>query len=126
MSRAVLAWVPAVLWAAAIFVVSARPSVSLPSFRAADKVLHFGAYALMGFLLAHAAASSGLSPRWAVVLGWLYGASDELHQGFVPGRSMDPADWAADALGVLAGTFAYTRIQAWRRGRTPAAARASR
>jgi VanZ family protein len=113
-------WIPAVLWAAAIYVVSDQPSVSIPSFRGADKVLHFGAYALLGFLLAHAASASGASPRWAVPLGWLYGASDEFHQSFVPGRSMDPADWAADALGVLAGTFAYSRFQAWRRGRTPA------
>ncbi|HEX2189820.1 MAG TPA: VanZ family protein [Longimicrobiaceae bacterium] len=126
MTRPALGWVPAVLWAAAIFVVSARPSVSIPSFRGADKLLHFGAYALLGFLLAHGAAASGLRPGWAVALGWLYGASDELHQGFVPGRSMDPADWAADALGVLAGVFAYSRFQAWHRGRTPAAARASR
>lgn len=120
MTRAVLGWIPAVLWAAAIFVVSDRPTVSIPSFWAADKVLHFGAYALLGLLLAHGAASSGASTRWAVPLGWLYAASDEIHQGFVPGRSMDPADWAADALGVLAGAFAYTRFQAWRRGRTPA------
>lgn len=120
MSRAVLGWIPAVLWAAAIYAVSDRPSVSIPSFWSADKVLHFGAYALLGFFLAHAVSASGAQPRWAVPLGWLYGASDELHQSFVPGRSMDPADWAADALGVLAGTFAYTRFQAWRRGRTPA------
>jgi len=120
-TRVVLRWIPALLWAAAIYVVSAQSSVSIPSFRSSDKVLHFCAYALLGFLLAHAVSSSGLSPRWAVALGWLYGASDEFHQSFVPGRSADPADWAADALGVLAGTFVYTRIQAWWRGRAPAA-----
>ncbi|HLL47055.1 MAG TPA: VanZ family protein [Longimicrobiaceae bacterium] len=124
MSRRVLAWVPALAWAAAIYLVSARESVSIPSFWGADKVLHFGTYALLGFLLAHGAATSGLAPRWAVALGWAYGASDELHQAFVPGRSADPADWAADALGVLAGTFAYACLVAWRRGRsrTPAMA----
>jgi VanZ family protein len=57
-----------------------------------------------------------------VALGVAYGASDEVHQAFVPGRSADPADWAADALGVLAGTFAYARLRAWLRGRTPAMA----
>lgn len=124
MSRRVLAWLPALAWAAAIYLVSSRESVGIPSFWSADKVLHFGAYALLGFLLAHGAARSGLAPRWAVALGWAYGASDELHQAFVPGRSADPADWAADALGVLAGTFAYARLMAWRRGRarTPAMA----
>ncbi len=123
-SRRLLAWLPALAWAAAIFAVSSRGSVGIPAFPGADKVLHFAAYALFGFLLAYGAAASGLAPRWGVALGWAYGASDEVHQAFVPGRSADPADWAADALGVLAGTFAYARLRAWRRGRarTPAMA----
>jgi VanZ family protein len=124
-SRRVRAWIPALAWAAAIYLVSSRESVGIPAFWGADKVLHFGAYALLGFLIAHGAAASGLAPRWAVALGWAYGGSDELHQAFVPGRSADPADWAADALGVLAGTFAYARFQAWRRGRTRAPAMAA-
>ncbi|HEX7243676.1 MAG TPA: VanZ family protein [Longimicrobiaceae bacterium] len=126
MSRGVLAWVPAAAWAAAIFAVSARPSVAIPGFWSADKLLHFGAYALLGFLVAYAADRSGLAPRWAVAIGCLYGASDEIHQAFVPGRSADPADWAADALGVLAGTFVDARLQARIRGRTPAVAASDR
>ncbi|HEX8275193.1 MAG TPA: VanZ family protein [Longimicrobiaceae bacterium] len=126
MSRGVLAWVPAAAWAAAIFAVSARPSVAIPGFWSADKVLHFGAYALLGFLAAHGAAGSGLGPRWAAAIGCLYGASDEIHQAFVPGRSADPADWVADALGVLAGTFVYARLRARVRGRTPAVAASDR
>lgn len=100
-----LAWGPAVLWAAAIFWVSSRPSVPLPSGWGADKLSHFWAYTLLGFLLARGTAAYRLSPRWAVLLGVLYGASDELHQHFVPGRSVEAADWAADALGVLAGVL---------------------
>lgn len=126
MSRGVLAWVPAAAWAAAIFAVSARPSVAIPGFWSADKLLHFAAYALLGFLVAHGADRSGLPPRWAVAIGCLYGASDEIHQALVPGRSADPADWAADALGVLAGTFVYARLQARFRGRTPAVAASDR
>lgn len=126
MTRAARGWGPAVLWAAAIFWASDQPTVPLPAARGADKVLHFGAYALLGFLLAHGTAASGASRGWAVGLGWLYGASDELHQAFVPGRTADPADWAADALGVLAGTFLYSRFQAWRGGRSPSGARSDR
>ena len=122
MSRGVLAWVPAAAWAAASFSVSGRPSVAIPGFWSADKVLHFGAYALLGFLMAHGASATGPGRRGIVAAGWAYAFSDELHQAFVPGRSADPADWAADALGVLAGTFAYARLQAWLRGRTPAMA----
>ncbi|HEX2093541.1 MAG TPA: VanZ family protein [Longimicrobiaceae bacterium] len=119
MTRAMRGWIPAVLWAAAIFWVSSRPKVPVPDTLGADKLLHFGAYALLGFLLARGASGSGLAPRWPVALGWLYGVSDEVHQSFVPGRSADPADWLADALGVVAGTLLYVRFGSPRRGRVP-------
>lgn len=115
--RLLRAWGPALVWAALIFAVSHRPTVALPDVTNADKVSHAAAYAVLGLTLAHALHRSGV-PRWAlwtVALGWLYGASDEFHQSFVPGRSPDAADWLADAVGVLIGTFAYRRWLA-RRG----------
>lgn len=39
----------------------------------------------------------------AVVIASLYGASDELHQLFVPGRLCDPADWLTDTCGAALG-----------------------
>ena len=38
-----------------------------------------------------------------VVIGAFYGASDEWHQRFVPGRSPSLGDWAADVAGVVLG-----------------------
>jgi VanZ family protein len=42
-----------------------------------------------------------------------FGASDEFHQAFVPGRTADVADWMADtlgaAIGALVATFALRR-----------------
>lgn len=114
MRRSVAGWAPAVLWAAAIFWGSSRPTVPVPEVWGADKLMHFGAYAVLGLLLARGTTLLGLGRGWPVVLGALYGASDEWHQSFVPGRSADPADWVADALGVLAGVFLYSRIRAWR------------
>ena len=35
-----------------------------------------------------------------LLIGALYGASDETHQLFVPGRSCDIADWIADCVGI--------------------------
>jgi VanZ family protein len=103
------------LWAGAIFLVSAQPRVPLPHVSGADKVAHALAYAGMGFLLARAARASGLSPVWAVVIGILYGLSDEIHQSFVPGRTPDLADLAADAVGVIVGTLVHQRWLARRR-----------
>ncbi len=44
----------------------------------------------------------------AVTVAFIYGLSDELHQGFVPGRTLDIKDIAADAVGgVLAAIVVY-------------------
>lgn len=111
MNRTALAWGPAALWAAAIFWASSHPTVPLPPVWAADKLAHFAVYAVLGLLLARGAAASRLSPLWAVVLGVAYGASDEIHQHFVPGRAAEAADWAADSLGVLAGVRALSQLK---------------
>ncbi len=100
-------WIPAALWAALIFAVSARSSVPVPGAWGGDKVMHFGAYAVLGWLLAYGAQRSGVAPVWPVLVGLLYAASDEWHQSFVPGRSVEAADWIADALGVAAGVWGY-------------------
>lgn len=115
--RRLLAWLPAVAWAAVIYSLSALPTVPAPEVPYVDKVAHFGAYAVLGGLLAFAADRSRLPIAVALVLGVLYGASDEIHQMYVPGRSPDVLDWAADAAGVAAACFLYTR---WRSRRAAA------
>ncbi len=123
MSERLLRWVPALAWAAANFWASAPPQlVELPWVLSWDKLQHCGAYAVGG--AAFALALGGRSPWLAVALGVLYGASDELHQWFVPGRNPDVRDWVADALGVLAGVFLYRSFLSWRARRTAADARA--
>lgn len=122
MRRAVAAWGPAVLWATVIFVVSDQPVVPLPKVHHGDKLGHFAAYLLLGFLLARGAAFSGLGSAWTVALGLLYGASDEFHQAFVPGRSVELGDWIADALGVAAGTLLYLYLRTGAGRRLPSGA----
>jgi VanZ family protein len=120
--RRLLPWLPAIAWAGVIFYLSSRSSLPaeprIPHF---DKVAHFGAYALLGGLLAFATDRARLSVAVAVVLALAYGASDEIHQMFVPGRSPDVLDWAADAAGVLTACLLYTR---WRSRRAAAHAAA--
>jgi VanZ family protein len=100
-------WIPALLWAALIFALSSRSTVPTPGVWGGDKLMHFGAFAVLGWLLAYAANRSALAPVWPVFLGLLYAASDEWHQSFVSGRSVEGADWIADALGVGAGVWGY-------------------
>ncbi len=111
------AWVPALLYMAGIFVASAQPSVPLPRVDHSDKMLHFAAYAGLGATLAYAGARTALGPLPLIAIGSLYGASDEIHQGFVPGRTPDLLDWVADTLGAIVGVLAVHRYFSRRRAR---------
>ena len=96
MSQRVWAWAPALLWAAVLFAFSSRSTLPGDLGGGLDKVVHFGAYAVLGVLLAYGAVQSRLPLRWPVLIGLAYAASDEIHQAFVPGRSPDVADWTAE------------------------------
>ena len=56
--------------------------------------------------------ASGIDPAFCLELpGTAYGVTDELHQFLTPGRTPDPADWAADTLGAAIGVaVALTRL----------------
>ncbi|MXZ00503.1 VanZ family protein [Candidatus Poribacteria bacterium] len=109
-------WLPSLLYMALIFAVSSmeQPPLPMPQFEwlTIDKLYHFIEYAILGGLLAWAfvKAKPPIVPSaliWvlAAVISILYGASDEWHQTFVPGRFATLADWVADALGSIAGVL---------------------
>lgn len=93
-----------VFYAALIFFFSSR-SVPPTLVRWPDTLLHFGEYALLGFLLSGWLTDGFRRPftpvLWVVVtiLGGLYGAGDEFHQSFVPLRDASLKDVAVDFLG---------------------------
>lgn len=98
---------------AAIFYVSSEPDVAeVATALVSDKILHGLAYALLAVLVTRA-LSGGLPRRLrgshviaAILITIAYGASDEFHQSFVPGRSAEWIDLLADAGGALTGTAA--------------------
>ena len=102
-------WLPALAWAALIFSLSAQPKLIVDLELGTDKLAHFLAYAVLGALLAHAQTRTGWPPAAAVALGIAYGASDEWHQSFVPGRSVSGLDWLADLCGVTLGYWAASQ-----------------
>ena len=114
-------WAPVVIYMAAIFFVSADSSPPAPS-SISDKWLHLFAYALLGLLVCRALAGGlprRVTKRTAVttlIVSIAYGVSDELHQTFVPGRSPELLDVAADAAGVSLGLIG---CWAWGIIRTP-------
>jgi VanZ family protein len=74
-----------------------------------DKAAHVIAYAALGASLVRALAggrASAMTARrigLAALIAVLYGASDEIHQMFVPNRTPELLDLVADACGGLAG-----------------------
>ncbi len=81
-------------------------------FQWEDKLYHFIAYFIYGIAAAIAirAAFPRFNHRFTLILliitVMVFGASDEFHQWFVPGRSSDFADWLADVLGGIASAAA--------------------
>lgn len=114
MSRKRLYLVLLLLWALLTFLLTSLPNAELPvHFRFADKVAHFGFYGMMGVLCGLWRRASGASPGQAVLQALLFiavaGAVDEVHQHWIPGRSMDLTDWVADLLGGGTGS-AFTAV----------------
>lgn len=110
------------MWAGVMVTGTSLPSSAVPGQVAAyDKFLHFTIYAIFAVLLVR--PMTEVASRWqAVVLtltiALLFAAVDEWHQGFIPGRSMELADWRADSLGAVVGAVAGSRRR--HRVRTPA------
>lgn len=111
-------WGPFLGYAAIIFVLSSMSHPPVPpvlTFKHADKVLHFFEYLGLGLLLCRGLTmgGEGLAPGMAflaaALLGTLYGATDELHQYVVPGRSASLADLGADVSGATVGGLLYWR-----------------
>jgi len=106
-----LLWAGVALYLATIFLLSSLPN-PLPAVtsRMSDKVLHAVEYGGLGLLLGLALRASGLragrAAALALLLASLYGASDEIHQAFVPHRDSDVRDWLADTGGAALGALA--------------------
>lgn len=70
--------------------------------------VHIAAYAGLAVVTVRALAQGLRDVTWravvgAIVVSTLYGVSDEYHQLFVPGRTFEYFDVAADAIGSVAG-----------------------
>jgi VanZ family protein len=97
---------PAIAWAGVILVVTSWPNPSLPfSVTGLDKIVHFSMYGILGFLVGRALPRHRLlSALVGAALGLaVFGALDEWHQRFIPGRSADVKDWIADVSGMILG-----------------------
>ena len=102
-------WLPFVLWALIIFSFSATttPAVSQVQWKnfVIKKAIHIAEYAFFTILLFRALKKSGINSGRALVYAFvsasIYGATDEYHQTYTPGRDSRIRDVIIDASGSL-------------------------
>jgi VanZ family protein len=124
-SRRALLWLPPLVYMAVIYYLSSQPNpVPRITEHVWDKLLHLVEYGALAALRVRAMLGEGAAWRsafWvAIVATSAYGASDELHQSFVPLRNADAEDWLVDTVGAVLGTMACRR-----RGARPMTGRAN-
>jgi VanZ family protein len=106
----------ALIWAIFLFALTSWPKPpqvpivsTIPNF---DKLIHFTLYGVQAFLIYRAVVwpgGSGFSlTRCLAVVGLMavWAVADETHQYWIPGRSMEGGDVAADVVGATAGAAA--------------------
>ncbi|MBS1538697.1 MAG: VanZ family protein [Bacteroidetes bacterium] len=109
MIRKILFSLPLALYSLLIIYLSSLSSPNIPDFGFSwqDKVIHAGAFFVYGIVLQlFLAKSLGIASRKIYIIiyfliGCFFGASDEFHQYFVPGRSCEFLDWFADTIGLM-------------------------
>ncbi len=116
-------YLPALVWMAVIFTLSSMPGSTFQpmEFPDAHLVAHSLLFGVLYYFtyraLKHQDYSrllSGFSPIFALIFVVLYGASDEYHQSFTPGRSEEMKDFLIDvtaAAVVMAAVVIADRIR---------------
>lgn len=120
-------WLPVLAWMGVIFLGSSIGSIPRVGGKTTDAVVHRAAhvieFAALGALVLRAVSGGKRITRRELIITLivvaLYGASDEFHQRFTPGRSSEGIAVVFDAAGGLAGAWFY---RWWRSRRPPPAA----
>ncbi len=108
-------WLPVLLWMAIIFVGSSVSHVPHIGGKITDglahRIVHLVEFAILGALLLRATSDGrSISKREIIItliIIALYGASDEFHQRFTPGRSSEGLAVLFDIAGGAVGLLLY-------------------
>jgi VanZ family protein len=107
-----LYFVPAILFYLLIFILSSQDLGIRIHLHHLDKVVHMIEFAIMAGFLSFGFFNVLNTPTATKIIvtfffGLGLGVLDEFHQHYVPGRTMDARDAAADAVGVVCGILIY-------------------
>lgn len=114
---------PAILVAIILFILSSipYPPPIILNVSYEDLIMHAIVYSAFGFFVARALHNQTNYLRlkenlflFTIIIGTLYGISDEFHQYFVPGRVTDILDVLADSVGTLIGFAIFNFWNKWK------------
>jgi VanZ family protein len=107
-----MVYVPLTIYWLILFIATTTPVERLPSIGFTDKINHFIAYFILAVLvnltLIYQRKFRFLFEKASIatiIICLFYGALDEVHQMFVPGRFAETLDWVADASGTSLGVL---------------------
>jgi VanZ family protein len=120
-SRIIARWIPAILWAALLLWLGHRDPGDLPSGpEGSDKLLHAGAYGVLGVFAGWAALRRPRDGRnlargalVGLIATLLIGCLDEWGQSTVEGRYAGWGDIVADVVGGTCGGWLIARLSAY-------------
>jgi len=114
-----LGFIPAVAIMVLIYYFSAQsnvPAVAVDAQLAAvaGHLVAYGALTVALFLVfEHAGWESRRAALWGFAGASLYGATDEIHQFFVPGRHADPIDLLTNAMGAAFFLWVFLSVRTY-------------
>lgn len=104
-----------------VVVCSSRPGSQVHIEPPVDKIVHAAVFGILAYFLALGTGERSRRHGWWLVplLVTLFGFTDEIHQSFVPGRSVSAGDIGADFTGAAMATLFWWLAR--RQGRCEAA-----
>lgn len=106
-----LVYFPLVVYWIILIVLTSIPLDTMPKVGISDKFNHFAAYLVLSVLLYLSLSFQDKYPVlktysfvFTILIASFYGALDEIHQAFIPGRLAEWFDWLADVAGSITGT----------------------
>lgn len=102
--KKIIRFLPAIIWMGIIFYFSSQQTTGIGGDSywvrfAILKSFHLIEYAFL-FILINFAIKTDI---YSIIISYLYGVSDEIHQYFIPGRTSKFTDTLIDLTGILIG-----------------------
>ena len=107
-NRKYIIHIPLIVYWIILFILTSLPSGMAITTDVSDKINHFGAYGLLSIFLYSTLYFQNkffilkkYPALFTVAIASVYGALDEFHKMYVPGRSDELLDWIADLSGSI-------------------------